>query len=58
MTEAPAFDIPVTTIANETLICLSIKILDENNLVVSCFVNQSSQQKNIFQIVNRTGAIS
>ncbi len=62
LTQAPAFITPVVNFTNtdnnNNLVCLQIKILDPNNLVVSCFNNQTSQQKNIFQIINRNGSIT
>ena len=60
LTQAPAYTTPVVNFTNNNnnLICFQVKILDPNNLVASCFDNRASQQKNIFQIINRNGVIT
>ncbi len=56
-TQAPRFETILGSlpIAQLNLSCLTISIMDASNAVVSCYNNQTSQQKNYFYFYNLNG---
>jgi hypothetical protein len=56
-TQAPGFESTAGTLSITmlNLICLSISIMDSTNAVVSCYNNQTGQQKNYFYFYNLNG---